>query len=46
MLKPGFKGDVVLLDRDLTTIRPDELWKAKVRATVVGGKVVYRADAE
>ena len=46
MLKPGLKGDVVLLDRDLTTIRPDELWKAKVRATVVGGKVVYRADAE
>ncbi len=46
MLKPGYKADLVLLDRDLTTIRPDELWKAKVRSTVVGGKVVYQADTE
>ncbi|HET7601679.1 MAG TPA: amidohydrolase [Gemmatimonadales bacterium] len=44
MLKPGFKADLLLLDRDLTTIRPEELWKAKVRTTVVGGKVVYQAD--
>ena len=42
-LKPGYKADILLLDRDLTTIRPDELWKAKVRTTVVGGKVVYQA---
>jgi predicted amidohydrolase YtcJ len=43
MLKPGYKADLLLLDRDLTTIRPDELWKARVRTTVVGGKVVYTA---
>jgi predicted amidohydrolase YtcJ len=43
MLKPGYKADLLLLDRDLTTIRPDELWKARVRTTVVGGKVVYKA---
>ena len=42
-LKPGYQADILLLDRDLTTIRPDELWKAKVRTTVVGGKVVYQA---
>jgi predicted amidohydrolase YtcJ len=44
MLKPGFKADLLLLDRDLTTIRPDDLWQAKVRTTVVGGKVVYQAE--
>jgi predicted amidohydrolase YtcJ len=42
-LKPGYKADMLLLDRDLTTIRPDELWNAKVRTTMVGGKVVYQA---
>lgn len=45
MLKPGYKADVLLLDRDLTTVPPAELWNAKVRTTVVGGKVVYQAAA-
>ena len=44
-LRPGYKADFVLLDRDLTTIPPDSLWKASVRMTVVGGKVMYQAAA-
>lgn len=46
MLKPGYKADLLLLDRDLTTIRPEELWKARVRTTIVGGKIVYQAEGE
>ena len=41
MLKPGYLADVVLIDRDLTRIPPAEIQHATVRATVVGGKVVY-----
>ena len=45
VLRPGFKADIVLLDRDITTIRPEEIGNAAVRATIVGGKVVYEAAA-
>ncbi|HEX6644281.1 MAG TPA: amidohydrolase [Gemmatimonadales bacterium] len=45
VLKPGYKADIVLLDRDLTTIRPEDIGNAKVRATIVDGKVVYEAPA-
>jgi predicted amidohydrolase YtcJ len=31
----------VLLDRDLTRIPPEELDQAAVKATIVGGRVVY-----
>ena len=41
ILKPGYQADIVLLDRDLTTVRPDQIDQAVVRATVVDGKVVY-----
>ena len=43
-LKPGFKADLVLLDRDITTIRPEDIGNAAVSATIVGGKVVYEAQ--
>lgn len=42
MLKPGFKADIVLLDRDLTTIRPDEIEHVAIRRTVVDGSTVYQ----
>ncbi|MBI4500884.1 MAG: amidohydrolase [Gemmatimonadetes bacterium] len=45
-LAPGMLADVVVLDRDLFTVRPDSLDQAKVRATIVGGKVVYRRPHE
>jgi len=42
-LAPGFKADLVLLDQDLTRIAPEAIERASVRATVVGGRVVYQA---
>ena len=42
-LAPGYLADLVLLDRDLTRIPPEEIEQAAVRATVVGGRVVYEA---
>ena len=40
-LAPGYLADVVLLDRDLTAIPPEEIERAGIRYTVVGGKVVF-----
>ena len=40
-LAPGYLADLVVLDQDLTTIPPEEIQHAGVRATVVGGKVVF-----
>jgi predicted amidohydrolase YtcJ len=42
-LLPGRKADLVLLDQDLTRIPPEAIERAAVRATVVGGRVVYQA---
>ena len=43
-LAPGYKADLVLLDQDLTRIAPEAIERVAVRATVVGGRVVYRAQ--
>jgi predicted amidohydrolase YtcJ len=43
-LMAGYKADIVLLDRDITTIRPEDIGNAAVSATIVGGKVVYEAQ--
>jgi hypothetical protein len=43
VLRKGYRADLVLLDKDLFTIPPEAIESAEVRATVVGGKVVYRA---
>ncbi|HEU4828896.1 MAG TPA: amidohydrolase [Gemmatimonadales bacterium] len=45
MLKRGYKADIVLLDRDLTTIRPEDIDEAQVRVTIVDGRVVYEGPA-
>jgi predicted amidohydrolase YtcJ len=42
-LIPGYLADLVLIDRDLTRIPPEEIAQARVRATVMGGKVVFPA---
>jgi predicted amidohydrolase YtcJ len=44
VIRPGMKADLVVLDQDLTTIRPEEIRNAKVRMTVVDGKVVFPAQ--
>ena len=41
-LAPRHEADVVVLDRNLFTLPPDSLDRARVRYTIVGGKVVYR----
>jgi predicted amidohydrolase YtcJ len=39
----GKRADLVLLDRDVLTISPEEMRDAKVLWTMVAGKMVYRA---
>jgi predicted amidohydrolase YtcJ len=36
-------ADLVVLDRDITSIPPDKILGTKVLRTVVGGKTVYEA---
>jgi predicted amidohydrolase YtcJ len=40
---PGKRADLVLLDRDVITVSPEEMRDTKVVWTMVAGKVVYRA---
>ena len=41
MLKKDFLADMVLFNRDLTTIPPDQIMSSKVDVTIVGGKIVF-----
>jgi len=41
-LAPGYYADLVVLDRNLFTMPAESLATARVRYTVVGGRVVYR----
>ncbi|HJR63689.1 MAG TPA: amidohydrolase [Gemmatimonadaceae bacterium] len=43
-LERGKLADLVMLDRDLTRIRPEEIRNAQVLLTVIGGRVVYEPD--
>jgi predicted amidohydrolase YtcJ len=40
---PGKRADLVLLDRDVLTVNPEEMRYTNVVWTKVAGKVVYRA---
>jgi predicted amidohydrolase YtcJ len=42
LLQPGMLADMVVLDRDITKVAPEEILKTKVLRTVVGGKTVYQ----
>ena len=42
-IAPGKQADLVLVDRDVLTVSPEELRGTKVIWTIVGGKTVYRA---
>ena len=44
-LEPGKLADFVVIDRDLTNIRPKEIRKARIMRTVVDGKVVFERNA-
>jgi predicted amidohydrolase YtcJ len=40
-LEPGKLADLVVLDRDLFELPPEDLAKARVMLTMVGGRIVY-----
>jgi predicted amidohydrolase YtcJ len=40
-LAPGMLADLVVLDRDITSVVPEKILGTKVLRTVVGGKTVY-----
>jgi hypothetical protein len=42
-LAPGMLADLVVLDRDLTSVSTEKILGTKVLRTVVGGKTVYEA---
>jgi len=42
MLKNGYLADAVIFDQDLFKMAPDDLMKARIDTTIVGGKVVYK----
>jgi predicted amidohydrolase YtcJ len=42
-LAPGMLADLVVLDRDITSVPPEKILTTKVLRTVVGGKTVYEA---
>ena len=43
-IAPGRLADLVVLDRDLTAIAPEEIANAEVLTTIVGGDVVFAVD--
>lgn len=42
-IAPGKRADLVLLDRDVLTVSPEEMRDTKVMWTMVAGRMVYRA---
>jgi predicted amidohydrolase YtcJ len=42
-LEPGMLADLVVLDRDITSVPPAKILETQVLRTVVGGKTVYEA---
>jgi predicted amidohydrolase YtcJ len=42
-ITPGKRADLILLDRDVLTVSPEEMRDTKVLWTLVAGKTVYRA---
>jgi len=43
-LKPGFRADLTVFDRDLFRSAPAEVLAAEVRCTIVDGEIAYEAD--
>jgi predicted amidohydrolase YtcJ len=44
MVRPGFRADLTLLEKDLFTIPPEEIANVQVRATIAGGRVGYQSS--
>jgi hypothetical protein len=41
MIKAGWLADIVVLDRDLFRIPAAEIVNARVKTTIVGGRIVF-----
>jgi len=41
-IEPGKLADMVVLDRDILTVPPEEIKEIRVLMTIVGGKIVHR----
>ncbi|OGO17395.1 MAG: hypothetical protein A2Z02_04990 [Chloroflexi bacterium RBG_16_48_7] len=41
-IKPGKLADMVILDRDIEKVKPEEIKDVGVEMVVIGGEVVYR----
>jgi hypothetical protein len=44
-LTPGKYADIVVLSKDILTVPEEEIREAKVVYTIVGGKILYRAES-
>jgi predicted amidohydrolase YtcJ len=44
-LEPGKLADLVIIDRDITKAKPEDLNKAHIKLTMVAGTVIYQAPA-
>jgi len=40
-IEPGKHADFVVLNRDITTVDPEEIIETKVLMTIIGGDIVY-----
>ena len=43
-IEPGKLADLIVLDKDILTIDPVKIKDAKVDMTILGGKVIYKAE--
>jgi predicted amidohydrolase YtcJ len=43
-LQTGKLADVIILDRDLFQVSPEEIRDTKVMTTVFDGKIIYQRD--
>jgi predicted amidohydrolase YtcJ len=43
-IAPGKRADLVLIDRDVLTVTPEEMRDARVLWTMVAGRIVYKAS--
>jgi len=41
-IAPGYLADLVILDKDIFSIPPVEIWNVKITLTLVDGKVVFQ----
>jgi predicted amidohydrolase YtcJ len=43
-IEPGKLADIVVLDKNLFAIPPEEIRMAKIEMTILGGRIVYKRD--